>query len=176
MRRLTFAGFLQSYVRALSGEDTLSLSRLAALSESEARLVEPLLLWAVVADRTERLGSLLEGRGALQRELQELARLRSTGCLEGGLADTGRSLRPEYSKVWHSYVVRRDASNRDKELRLKVRERVLELESRKSVTRYRMAKELGLNPGNLHAFLSLGDPTKLSLDRAADLVKYLEAA
>jgi len=72
--------------------------------------------------------------------------------------------------------VRRDAPSRDKELRLAVRERVLELESRKRVTRYRMAKDLGLNPGNLHAYLSQGNATKLSLDRVADLVRYLEAA
>lgn len=176
MRRLTFPGFLQSYVRALSGEDTLALSRLAALSETEARLVEPLLLWAAVTDRAKRLDSLLEGRPTLQQELQTLARFRSTGCLESELAYASPSLRPEYPKVWHSYVVRRDAPNRDKELRLKVRKRVLELESQKCVTRYRMAKDLGLNPGNLHAFLSLSDPTKLSLDRVADLVEYLEAA
>jgi hypothetical protein len=176
MRRLTFPGFLQSYVRALSGEDTLALSRLAVLSETEARLVEPLLLWAAVTGRAKRLESLLEGRQALQQELRMLARLRSTGCLESELADASPNLRPEYSKVWHSYVVRRDAPSRDKDLRLKVRKRVLELESQKSVTRYRMAKDLGLNPGNLHAFLSLGDPTKLSLDRVADLVEYLEAA
>jgi hypothetical protein len=160
----------------LSGEDTLALPRLAALSETEARLVEPLLLWAAVTNRVGRLDGLLEGRRALQRELKTLARLQSTGRLETELADAGSTLRPEYSKVWHSYVVRRDAPSRDKELRLKVRERVLELESRKGVTRYRMAKDLGLNPGNLHAFLSLGDPTKLSLDRVVDLVKYLEAA
>jgi len=176
MRRLTFAGFLQSYVRALSGEDTLALPRLASLSETEARLVEPLLLWATVTDRARRLNGLLKGRQALQQELQALVQLQSSGRLESELADADSSLRSEYSKVWHSYTVRRDAASRDKELRLKVRERVLELESQKGVTRYRMAKDLGLNPGNLHAFMSLGDPTKLSLDRVADLVAYLEAA
>lgn len=176
MRRLTFRGFLQSYVRALSGEDTLALSRLADLSESEARLVEPLLLWAAATGRAKKLDGLLEGRRALQQELQTLARLQATGCLENELAANGPNLRPEYSKAWHSYVARRDSLSRDKELRLRVRKRVLELEARKSVTRYRMAKDLGLNPGNLHAFLSQGDPTKLSLDRVADLVEYLEAA
>jgi len=125
MRRLTFPGFLQSYVKALSGENTLALSRLAALSETEGRLVEPLLLWAVVTDRAERFDSLLEGRRALRQELQKLAQLQSTGHLERELADAGSSLRPEYSKVWHSYVARRDAPNRDRELRLKARERVL---------------------------------------------------
>jgi len=61
-------------------------------------------------------------------------------------------------------------------LRLETRKRILALESRKGVTRYRMAKDLGLNPGNLHAYLSQGNPTKLSLDRVAALVEYLEAA
>jgi len=176
MRRLTFKGFLQSYVKALSGEDTLALSRLAALSETEPRLVEPLLLWATATGHSGRLDNLLNGRPALRQELRTLVRLRAEHRLEENLASANTTLRPEYSKVWHSYVVRRDAPNRDKELRLAVRERILELESRKRVTRYRMAKDLGLNPGNLHAYLSQDNATKLSLDRVADLVRYLEAA
>lgn len=176
MRQLTFPGFLESYVKALSGEGTLALSRLSVLSEAESRLVEPLLLWAAATGRSTRLDGMLQGRQHLQTELRALAQLQSTGRLEKELSSPQASLRPEYRKVWSSYVVRRDAPSRDKQLRLRVRERVLELESQKNVTRYRMAKDLGLNPGNLHAFLSQGDPTKLSLDRAAALLEYLEAA
>jgi hypothetical protein len=176
MRRLTFAGFLQSYVRALSGEDTLSLRRLTALAATEPRLVEPLLLWLAVTDRADTASDLLEDREALQQELRSLARLHAAGSLEQTLAAEETSLRPEYAKVWRSFVVRRDAVERDKALRLEARKRVLELEARKNVTRYRMAKDLGLNPGNLHAYLSQGDPTKLSLDRVVQLVEYLEAA
>ena len=176
MRRLTFAGFLQSYVRSLSGADTLALPRLAAVTETEPRLVEPLLLWASVTDRAGRLSSLLEGREAMQRELWTLTRLHEADLLEDALAHEDPRLRPEYAKAWRSYVARRDAVNRDKDVRLEVRKRVLELEARKGVSRYRMAKDLGLNPGNLHAYLSQGVPTKLSLDRVAELVRYLEAA
>lgn len=175
MRRLTFKGFLQSYVRALSGEHTLSLRKLAALSEAEPRLVAPLLLWAVVTDRAERLDDLLEGRPTLRQELRSLMRLESNGRLQAELSASDSDLRPEYLKVWSSYVARRDAMKRDKDLRLEVRKRVLNLEAQKNVTRYRMAKDLGLNPGNLHAYLSQGNPTKLSLDRVSDLVRYLEA-
>ncbi len=39
-----------------------------------------------------------------------------------------------------------------------------------------LATDLGLNPGNLHAFLAQGDPEGASLDKAVRLVKYLEAA
>jgi hypothetical protein len=59
---------------------------------------------------------------------------------------------------------------------LVARARVLALASQKGVSRYRLAKDLGLNPGNLHSFLAHGDPRKLSLDKAVALVKYLEAA
>jgi hypothetical protein len=105
-----------------------------------------------------------------------LVELKDAGSLESALAAEDSGLRPEYSKAWRSYVVRRDAAVRDAELRLEARKRVLALEARKHVTRYRMAKDLGLNPGNLHAFLTQGDPTKLSLDRVAELLEYLEAA
>lgn len=176
MRRLTFAGFLQSYVRALSAKDTVALPKLVELSETEPRLVEPLLLWAVTTGRALRLARLLRGRDTLEQELETLLQLQEAGLLESALAADESSLRPEYCKVWRSYVARRDAPLRDQELRLEARKRVLALESQKGVTRYRMAKDLGLNPGNLHAFLSQANPTKLSLDRVVELVEYLEAA
>lgn len=176
MRPLTFTGFLQSYVRALSGEETLALTRLVRLAGDEPRLVEPMLLWAAATGRAPRMSRLLPERPDLQRELQALANLDADGMLERALEAGDSSLRPEYLKVWSSYVSRRDAHKRDNDLRLAVRERILELESQKRVTRYRMAKDLGLNPGNLHAYLAQADPTKLSIDRVAELVDYLTAA
>lgn len=176
MRRLTFDGFLESYVRALAGAGTLALSELAARSESEPRLTEPLLLWAARSGRASRLAKLLEGRGDLPGELAVLSSLEGSGDLEAALAAEDPRLRPEYAKVWRSFVARREAPVRDAELKLKARERVLDLEARKQVTRYRMAKDLGLNPGNLHAYLAQGNTSKLSLERVFQLVEYLEAA
>lgn len=176
MRRLTFNGYLESYVRRLAGRDTLALFQLASLSQSEPRLVEPLLLWATRSGQSERLLKRLEGRDDLQRELRWLASLEDCGDLERALADADPGLRSEYVKVWRSYVARRDATHRDAELKLAARERVLALEQMKHVSRYRMAKDLGLNPGNLHAFLSQRNAAKLSLNRAYELVRYLEAA
>lgn len=176
MRRLTFLGFLQSYVRSLSGEDTLALARLVELSASEPRLVAPMVLLAVLSGAGDRLERLLVGRDALRAEVQTLVALHSAGLLERALGDADARVRPEYVKAWRSYVARRDAHLRDKDVRLRARSRVLALEKQKGVTRYRMAKDLGLNPGNLHAFLAQADPTKLSLDRVAELIRYLEAA
>jgi len=176
MRRLTFDGFLESYVRALAGSGTLALSELVARTKSEPRLTEPLLLWAARSGRASRLSKLLYGCSDLLGELALLSSLESSGDLEAALAAEDPRLRPEYAKVWRSFVARRDAPLRDAELKLKARERVLDLEARKQVTRYRMAKDLGLNPGNLHAYLAQGNTSKLALERVFELVEYLEAA
>ena len=176
MQRLSFTGYLESYVQYLSGRRTLALPRLAALLPSEPRVGEPLLLWVAKTGHDQRLLKLLEGQDDLQRELETLVSLEQHNRLESALAAGDPRLRPEYSKVWRSYLARSHAPARDAALKLEARKRALALEATKDVTRYRMAKDLGLNPGNLHAFLTQGNASKLSLDRAFELVSYLEAA
>lgn len=175
MRQLTFKGFLGAYVAHLAGRKTTSLTELASLLESNMRLREPLVLWAVENKRGDRLAALLSDDEQARAELRMLTSLRERGRLEESLSRGDSDLRPEYLKVWQSFVVRRDAPLRDERLKLAARERVLALEVTRQVSRYRMAKDLGLNQGNLHAFLSQGNPKKLSLQHAYELVDYLEA-
>lgn len=177
MRMLTFKGFLESYLKHLSGQQTASLSKLAPLTEDNKRLVEPLLLWAVVTNKTRTLAKLLQDQDQpkLQDELVRLATMEAASQLESVLSGSGPALREEYLKVWRSYVARRDAHLRDERLKLVARERVLALEEQTRVSRYRMAKDLRLNQGNLYAFLNQGNPQKLSLERAYELVNYLES-
>ena len=176
MRRLTFAGYLKSYVPSLAGVNSQAMSRLADRMQQRPRLVEPLLLLATVTNRTDELARHLDNRPNLLAELHLLGELASEDELETALANEDPRLRPEYTKAWRSYVARRDAGERDARLKQVARERVLEMEATKGVTRYRMAKDLGLNPGNLHAFLSQGNMSKLALERAYELVDYLAAA
>lgn len=175
MRRLTFKGYLESYLPYLAGEDTLALSHLARLLPEEPRLVAPLLLWAAVSGKADRLSRLLDN-DETRSDLELLVALHHGSRLETALATEDSNLRPEYSKVWRSFAARRDAPERDADLKLRARARVLALAQEKKVTRYRMARDLGLNDGNLHAFLTQGNVSKLSLKRAFELVKYLEAA
>lgn len=176
MRRLTFAGYLKSYVPYLADSESLALPRIWECTAKHPRATEPLLLLAAVTGRSSALAAQVSPKPTLAAELVLLAELTETGQLESALADADPRLRPEYFKAWRSYVVRRDAHLRDADLKQLARQRALELEAKRSVTRYRVAKDLGLNPGNLHAFLSQGNVTKLSLDHAYELVEYLEAA
>jgi hypothetical protein len=176
MRTLGFPGYLESYVLRLSGGKTLAVKELASRATREPRLVEPLLLWAVETGRSRSLHRVLGDGSRMARELETLESLERQGTLERALASEDSPLGAEYQKVWRSYRVRANAPKRDAELKLEARRRVLELEATKSVSRYRMAKDLGLNPGNLHAYLAQGKASKLSLERALSLVDYLEAA
>lgn len=176
MRPLTFGGYLESYVAYLAGENTRDLKRLAELALVTPRLRAPLVLWAAETGRGERLTGLLRGRGSMHAELDEVVRLKRARRLERALSDPDSSLRAEYAKTWRSYVARRDAPKRDEDVKLAARQRALSLEKRKRVTRYRLAKDLGLNPGNLHAFLAQGNPSKVSRANALRVVRYLEAA
>lgn len=175
MRQLTLKGYLESYVPYLAGEDTLALARLVQHLPEEPRLVAPMLLWAAVAGKGDRLSKLLQS-DEQRRELEVLMSLQSASLLEAALAAGDPQLRPEYAKAWRSFVARRDATRRDSDLKLEARRRALDLASEKSVSRYRMARDLNLNDGNLHAFLAQGKSNALSLERAFDLVEYLEAA
>jgi hypothetical protein len=162
-------------VKYLSGGGSLALPHLVSLLPAEPRLAEPLVLWAATTDRGDRLTTLLKEDRALASELHLVERLAAESRLEDALASADPRLRPEYAKAWRSYVARRAASARDARLKLDARARVLALEAEKGVSRYRMAKDLGLNPGNLNAFLVQGNPRKPALDKAFDLVRYLEA-
>lgn len=176
MRQLTFAGYLKSLVPALAGVDTLAVRRLAQESHGKPRVAAPLVLMAVVTGRAEELARHLSDQPQLLAELRVLQDLANGDQLEVALASDTTGLREEYMKTWRSFVARRDAGARDERLKRVARERVLALETTRRVTRYRMAKDLGLNPGNLHAFLTQGNVSKLSLQHAYDLVDYLEAA
>lgn len=176
MQHLTFKGYLDRYVPYLAGEYTRRASRLAELARTSPRLRAPLVLWAVATDRTERLAWALGEHTPLAEQLREVERMQARGELERTLQSDAGALSPEYAKAWRSYVSRRDAGMRDAAVKSAARERALQLAASKGVTRYRLAKDLGLNQGNLHAFLVKGEMRTLSPAKAKALVKYLEAA
>jgi hypothetical protein len=174
VRELTFRGFLRRYLRELSGTDTLSLHRLVQMVDSIPRLYEPLALWVTLEGRLGELKRLLPDNRYTSKDFAVLSAYPNTKALEQAFARGEKSLRSEYHKVWNSYQVRRDAHLRDAQLKLSARNRALSLEKEIGVSRYRIGKDLGLNPGNLHAFLTKGEPFRLSLEKSYALVEYLE--
>jgi hypothetical protein len=158
----------------LSGTNTLSLRQMARMVDTIPRLYEPLALWAASEGRLKELESLLRNNRYADKDFAALNVYPSAAALEQALEREDRSLRPEHHKVWNSYRIRRDAHLRDARLKLSARDRALSLEKGTKVSRYRICKDLGLNPGNLHTFLTKEEPFRLSLDKSYALVEYLE--
>lgn len=171
MRKLTFKGFLSQYVRKLSHSDTLDLKRLAdeALTNNP-RLRAPLVLYALAHGKQEKLASLLGSSGPAAEMPDMLGRL-DPERLEAQLAE---GLVPEaYRKVWTSFLVARDAPQRDGELKAAMRKKVLLLQKEKNCSNYRVYTDLKLNPGNINSWLKNGDSTKVSYHTAERVMNYV---
>lgn len=171
MRELSFAGFLTAYVRDLSpsgsGKITVLMSEAA---ETAPRLREPLLLYAVMTGKQELLCRAAEKHGltGFYGSALHLSPLEVERSLEQN------SLPEGYQKVWNSYKSRKNRYSADSMTKDMMRSRVLALREKKRITNYRIYTDLGLNPGNLNAWLKHGDGRLVSLDTARAVLRYTE--
>ena len=165
MRALTFTGFLKKYVQDLSACNSTGVFKLTQEAvQDNPRLREPLFLYALNTNKLELL--LKASRNTpLEQPYRELAQAYPLEPMLTALATKDARLPPGYLKVWRSYMAQRQKPKSDLEVKALVRKRVLEEQRRRGFSTYRLGKELGLNPGNLGAWLQ-GDDRKVSLPTA----------
>ena len=150
MRELTFPGFLKSYVRELSLTHSTGVRVLAKeVAERNPRLREPLHLYALFTGQIKLLQKSVCGT-ALAAAYE--------GLPDDPTIHTEPSSLPEaYGKVWHSYLVYNERGKRDEETKELMRRQIVHLQAERGVSNYRLYTSLGLNPGNLNAWLKHGD-------------------
>lgn len=171
MRELSFPGFLRQYMVSLSVGESQSLSRLCAEAASEnARLREPLLLYAVSSGKQElfRAQAAKVGLDRFYGSLLYCSPEELVNALQSG------SLSPEYQKVWNSYQVQKHIKDREKETTALMRTKVLALQKQHGVSNYRIYTDLRLNPGNINAWLKHGSSDKVSLETARKVLGYVK--
>lgn len=179
MRQLTLKGFLRQYCRMLADLDTLSYARLASRAENGwARVVEPLVLLAVIEGK---LPLLKKRAGALVSEA--VSQLEGTlgfsdGCDLAGeatLLERKNELPESFRKVLVSYEAEVGKVANDRRLTGHLREMLLPIMEEKGLTGYRLCKELGLDSGNVYAFLANGDVKRVSKETAPRMLVFAEA-
>lgn len=170
MRQLTFAGFLKQYLASLSqcGGGFYKMAHEAATSN--ARLREPLLLYAVY---TDQVGCLMKATKEefLKLEYQEVL---SIANFRTAIESSSAVVPESYHKVWRSYVSVRDTTKRNERTKSLMRDKVLRLQAASNITTYRIYNDLKLNGGNINAWLKHDDGGKISLDTARKIVSYVE--
>lgn len=174
MRRLTFKSFLASYLKDLSETHSCAPTRLVHELDTNRRLVEPLCLYMTyVCDETQRR-SICAKAPVIGYEFRDHEFLHYNNCDMERFLDAESNGADPYRKCWVSYVSERDrklTEMKTKELMIK---EIRSLQSLRGVTNYRIYTDLGLNPGNINAFLTHGDCSKVSLDTARTILKYLQ--
>lgn len=164
MRELTFPGFLKSYVRELSLTHSTGIRVLTKeAAERNPRLREPLYLYALFTGQIKLLQKSV-CRTALAAAYEGLPD--DPTEMEKQLHTEPSRLPEAYGKVWHSYLVYKERGKRDEETKDLMRRQIVRLQAERGVSNYRLYTSLGLNPGNLNAWLKHGDGKKVSLQTA----------
>lgn len=167
MRRLTFKGFLQQYIKELSLTNTLSLSKLNQMAEDNPRIVEPVALYVVLYLRKQ-------DRAAL-----------AASCFDellSGVNNSAQLLRQletntapiEFQRVYQAFLVKQNEHSRDNKTKLLMCEQIRRLQKEKSFSTYRLYTDLAMNPGNVNAFIKHSDVSKVSLNAARTMLRYAE--
>lgn len=174
MRELTFAGFTARYVSGLSSSGRSAIYPLAREAiAGNARLKAPLYLFALTNGRVDTLLRAVKNT-SLYAEYKRLADRHTAETFVQALAHRSETLATEYQKVWDSYVSVATMHERDERVKQMIRKRVLELQKQCSVSTYRLCKDQDLNVSNVNAWLKHGASSKVSLDKARNILAYLE--
>ncbi|MCL2150697.1 MAG: hypothetical protein FWH50_00520 [Coriobacteriia bacterium] len=183
MRRPSFSRWIKNQLMLLSGFSRFDLRKLAAAAQSsKPRLIEPLLLYARAANCTDRLLGLVWRDDVRKQYLDTLETIGASDLeslalfgLEAGLEKSPviKQLPRDYVKFLRSFQVayrQPEIKSQSKQLRWD-RSRALQLE--KGIGSSEICRDLGLNLGNVNAYLKYGALEKVSLEKATEIMKYL---
>ena len=175
MRRPVFSRWIKRQVLEIAGADSFNLRKLTAAAQKKTpRLIEPLFLYAFAAGHIDRLLALVYQDDVHENYERVLAILEGVDLEEAALSNRDIAGLPrEYGKFLSSYRAAYnhiETTNDSKRMRWK-RSRTLQLE--KGVSAADIYHALGLNPGNINAYLKHGDIDKVSLQKATDIMNFL---
>lgn len=158
MNKLTLIGYLKKYFNNERNLKTLSVRKLSDECLKNNIEMEYVALYAVLMGKEY----LCAKNVSLYKE-----------CIKIMEAKNVREVSDKYNKIYEDYE-KKNIENQDDEFKQKIRNRILEIQSDKNISNYRIYTDLALNPGNVNSFLKNGNDKKLSLDVIRRIWKYVE--
>ncbi len=168
---LTFKGFLKGYCRELTGLETNSLRRLIRSAETDSpSAAEAVYLLALAQDK-----------GDYALELARETWMADSYAKANELHQTSNSwdeffkledLPHRYLNVWRSYLAVKSRAATNRRVSGLMREKTLAALEQSGTTCYSLCKQLGLNKGNVYAYLHGGDNSKVSRETARSIMEY----
>ena len=173
VRKLSFKSFLQRTLRELSAEDHTAPHQLAKELPENPRLLQSLCLYVALAYDEQQKVNFFRRFPAVAQESSRWPFLVLSGSELERVLEAEQNPENEYKKLWCSYVSVRDQQQADDHTKMLMHKRVRELQAQKQVSNYRIYHDLNLNPGNLNAWLTHQDCSKVSLTTARKTLDYL---
>jgi len=172
----TFKGWLRRYCCDLAGVDTTSLRKLCQTASSRASQAnEAVFLYALELGRVSDLCEYSIGSDAHEEWAFMSARSeRYFGRAEAFLRECSDRLPVRYVKVLRAFDCIEAGALNDRCVVAQMALQTREALEAAGVSRYRLAKDLSLNEGNVYAWLA-GDSTKLARATARRAWKYAMA-
>ena len=174
--RLTFRGWLLAYCQELTGLKTTSVKKLVSAVEGSApHASAAVFLFALEVGRLDDLTT----RASDPELLEEWGRMASMVSKEAsGTEAFARSnygnLPVSYQKVLDAFDAIAEGRENDERVKALMAEKTASALARAGKTRYRLCRDLGLNEGNVYAWLA-GDSSKVSRETARRAWRYAEA-
>ena len=162
MRELGFKGYLEQYLKEISVDDSLSVSRLVKKAKKNYRILDSLILYCALTNKKE-----LFNKYSKNKYLSLVNSLTADNFLSDAYQDYS------FSKIWDSYQHRVNVVEYDNVIKGKIRINILKIMKQKDITNYRVYTDLKLNPGNINAFLTNADTSKASLDLVKKIYNYV---
>lgn len=170
MRELTFVGFLKRYLKELSINNSINLSKLAKELSDNPRLREPLFLYVVFMDKQKMIMQELIN----DKEYIDFIKSYDKKNLVKLLNESNKELKEEYLKVWRSYLSEKNKPESDYHTKELILKNVIKIKNMKKISNYRIYTELDLNHGNINAWLKNGECNKVSLVIARKILQFTQ--
>ncbi len=174
--RLTFRGWLLSYCQELTGLKTTSVKKLVSAVERSAPHASAAVF--LLAVETGRVADLISRASDLEllAEWESVVTMlpqSPTGAEAFARANYDK-LPARYRKVIDAYDAVAEGRQSDERAKALMAEKTVAALENAGKTRYRLCKDLGLNEGNVYAWLA-GDPSKVSRTTARRAWRYAES-
>lgn len=173
MRKLSFRTFLQRTLQNLSVNGRTAPHQLAKELPENPRLLQPLCLYVALTYDEKQKRNLFQRFTTVELEFSCQPFLALSGTDLEQTLETMQDAENGYRKLWCSYISLRDRQQADDHTKRLIHKRVRELQAQKQVSNYRIYHDLNLNPGNLNAWLTHQNCSKVSLSTARRTLNYL---
>ena len=174
MRQLTFKSFLSNYLRTLSSQDTSAPFRLAKEIDVQPRLLAPLCLYAMLKLDGHQLERFCRQYPKINAEFLEHTFLQKSPETLPAELERLSDMDP-YRKCWNSYISVRDQKLHELHTKQLMAVKISALQQQYGISNYRVYTSLKLNPGNINAYLTHADASKVSLNTARRMLDYVRS-